>query len=150
MSPDYKPTLDKTFLRQLRAILRVGFRSWHSKETMILVMHSCFLILRTVLSLGVARLDGRLVRDIVSADGRGFLRGLGLWFLLAIPSTYTNTMVSDSHIHVWTMSDYEVRSTTCNPSCRFDCAQDSPATPTTYTSPQPQILDTTESARKAV
>ena len=73
--------------------MRIAFKSWHSKESLILFMHSFFLILRTVLSVGVARLDGRLVRDIVSADGKGFLRGLGLWFLLAIPSTYTNTMV---------------------------------------------------------
>jgi hypothetical protein len=29
----------------------------------------------------------------VKADGKGFLRGLSLWFLLAIPSTYTNNMV---------------------------------------------------------
>lgn len=41
----------------------------------------------------MARLDGRIVRDLVSADGKGFLKGLGLWFLMAIPSTYTNTMV---------------------------------------------------------
>ncbi|KAI3480060.1 hypothetical protein L1887_57836 [Cichorium endivia] len=27
------------------------------------------------------------------ANGRGFLRGLGLWFLLGIPSTYTNSMI---------------------------------------------------------
>ncbi|KIP09977.1 hypothetical protein PHLGIDRAFT_534842 [Phlebiopsis gigantea 11061_1 CR5-6] len=92
-SSTHKPSLDKTFLDQLRAILRIGFRTWHSKESMILFMHSFFLVLRTVLSVGVARLDGRLVRTIVSADGRGFLKGLGLWFLLAIPSTYTNTMI---------------------------------------------------------
>ncbi|GJE86404.1 ATP-binding cassette sub-family D member 1 [Phanerochaete sordida] len=91
--PSHKPNLDKTFLSQLRAILRIAFRSWHSKESLILFTHSFFLVLRTVLSVGVARLDGRLVRDIVSADGRGFLKGLGLWFALAIPSTYTNTMI---------------------------------------------------------
>ncbi|EKM56979.1 uncharacterized protein PHACADRAFT_254415 [Phanerochaete carnosa HHB-10118-sp] len=56
-------------------------------------MHSSFLVLRTVLSVGVAKLDGRLVRDIVSADGTSFLKGLGLWFILAVPSTYTNTMI---------------------------------------------------------
>jgi ATP-binding cassette, subfamily D (ALD), peroxisomal long-chain fatty acid import protein len=89
----HKPNLDKTFLRQLKAIMRIAFRSWYSKESLILFMHSFFLVLRTVLSVGVARLDGRLVRDIVSADGKGFLKGLGLWFALAIPSTYTNTMV---------------------------------------------------------
>ncbi|THH32565.1 hypothetical protein EUX98_g1608 [Antrodiella citrinella] len=91
--PTYRPNLDKTFLRQLRAILRITFPSWHSKETLLLILHSFFLVARTVLSVGVARLDGRIVRDLVSADGKGFLKGLGLWFLLAIPSTYTNTMI---------------------------------------------------------
>ena len=90
----HKPNLDKTFLRQLFAILKIAFPSWHSKEALILVMHSFFLVLRTVLSVGVARLDGRIVRDLVSADGKGFAKGIGLWFLLAIPSTYTNSMVS--------------------------------------------------------
>ena len=56
--------------------------------------HTSFLVFRTVLSVAVARLDGRIVRDLVSADGKGFLKGLGLWFALAVPSTYTNVMVS--------------------------------------------------------
>lgn len=89
----HKPNLDKTFLRQLYAILRVTFPSWRCKEVFIVVLHSFFLVARTVLSVAVARLDGRIVRDLVSADGKGFVSGLGLWFLLAIPSTYTNTMV---------------------------------------------------------
>ncbi|KAI0827022.1 ABC transporter transmembrane region 2-domain-containing protein [Trametes gibbosa] len=93
VSASHKPSLDKTFLRQLFAILRIAFTSWHSKESLILVSHSFFLVLRTVLSVGVARLDGRIVRDLVSADGLGFLKGIGLWFLLAIPSTYTNSMI---------------------------------------------------------
>ncbi|TBU61179.1 ABC transporter transmembrane region 2-domain-containing protein [Dichomitus squalens] len=89
----HKPNLDKTFLRQLFAILKIAFPSWHSKEALLLVMHSSFLVLRTVLSIAVARLDGRIVRDLVSADGKGFAKGIGLWFLLAIPSTYTNSMI---------------------------------------------------------
>lgn len=60
----------------------------------------------------MAKLDGVIVRDLVSklvyqsvhcltdrfqvrGDGKGFLKGLGLWFLLAIPSTYTNSMASN-------------------------------------------------------
>ncbi|KAI0826191.1 ABC transporter transmembrane region 2-domain-containing protein [Irpex lacteus] len=89
----HKPSLDRTSLRQLTTILKIAFPSWHSKESGIIALHSFFLVLRTVLSVAVARLDGRLVRDIVSADGKGFLKGLGLWFALAIPSTYTNTMI---------------------------------------------------------
>lgn len=90
----HKPSLDKTFLRQLYAILRIVFPSWKSKEILIVLMHSSFLLLRTVLSVGVARLDGHIVRNLVSADGKGFAKGLALWFLLAIPSIYTNSMVS--------------------------------------------------------
>ncbi|KAG6907744.1 hypothetical protein DXG01_007544 [Tephrocybe rancida] len=89
-----KANIDGNFLRQLRAILfRVAFPSFRSKETMVVVLHSFFLVLRTVLSVVVARLDGRLARDLVSANGKGFLKGLGLWFLLALPSTYTNSLI---------------------------------------------------------
>lgn len=63
--PSYKPDVDRVFLRQLLTILRIAFPSWRSKETFILVLHSTFLVLRTVLSVAVARLDGRIVRDLV-------------------------------------------------------------------------------------
>ncbi|KAH9926703.1 ABC transporter transmembrane region 2-domain-containing protein [Fomitopsis serialis] len=93
ISASHKPGLDKSFLRQLLAILRVAFPTYHSKEAIILFAHTFFLVFRTVLSVAVARLDGRIVRDLVSADGKGFLKGLGLWFALAVPSTYTNVMI---------------------------------------------------------
>ncbi|KAH9918757.1 ABC transporter transmembrane region 2-domain-containing protein [Epithele typhae] len=60
-----KPNLDKAFLRQLFAILKIVFPSWCSKEALILASHSFFLVLRTVLSVAVARLDGRIVRDLI-------------------------------------------------------------------------------------
>lgn len=53
----------------------------------MIVLHTSFLITRTLLSVLVAKLDGRIVRDLISADGKGFVKGIGLWFLLAIPST---------------------------------------------------------------
>ncbi|KAF8631385.1 hypothetical protein AX15_002416 [Amanita polypyramis BW_CC] len=89
-----KPNIDASFLKHLRAILlRIVFPHLRSKETLIVVLHSFFLVLRTVLSIAVAKLDGVIVRDLVKGDGKGFLKGLGLWFLLAIPSTYTNSMI---------------------------------------------------------
>lgn len=100
-----KTSVDSVFFKQLWSILRLGFRHWRSKEVGILVLHSGFLVARTLLSVLVARLDGRIVRDLVSADGPGFLRGIGLWFLLAIPSTYTNSMVCHQRLRVSRMKE---------------------------------------------
>lgn len=86
-------SVTSTFLHQLRALLRIVIPSLFTKEAFLLIAHSCFLVLRTVLSVAVARLDGKIVRDLVSANGRGFIRGLGLWFALAVPSVYTNSMI---------------------------------------------------------
>ncbi|KAJ3987046.1 ABC transporter transmembrane region 2-domain-containing protein [Lentinula detonsa] len=89
-----KALLDPRFVRALRALLfHIAIPSWKCKESLILAVHSFFLVARTVLSVVVARLDGIIVRDLVRADARGFLRGLGLWFVLAVPSTYTNVMI---------------------------------------------------------
>lgn len=92
-SPRHKPSVDLTFLRQLLAILRLSFRSPFGSTARLVYLHSTFLVLRTVLSIAVARLDGYIVRNIVSANKRGFLRGLALWFALAVPSTATNSMI---------------------------------------------------------
>ncbi|KIK70089.1 hypothetical protein GYMLUDRAFT_34553 [Collybiopsis luxurians FD-317 M1] len=89
-----KALLDSNFLHAIRSLLfRIAVPSWKSKEALILAFHSFFLVSRTVLSVVVARLDGIIVRDLVRADARGFLRGLALWFALAVPSTYTNVMI---------------------------------------------------------
>jgi hypothetical protein len=62
-----------------------------------------------------ARLDGC---DLVSADGPGFARGIGLWFLLAIPSTYTNAMVRPSKAYVLAEA-VESLSCCCHACARF-------------------------------
>ena len=43
-----------------------GAYSKTGKEAFLLVLHTFFLINRTILSVMVARLDGRIVRDLVS------------------------------------------------------------------------------------
>ncbi|GAA5968100.1 hypothetical protein JCM21900_000089 [Sporobolomyces salmonicolor] len=88
-----KVGVNKEFFRQLGAILRIIIPRVTSKEVWLIGAHTSFLLLRTYLSLLVAQLDGKLVGDLVSANGHGFLRGLLYWFLLAIPSVYTNSMI---------------------------------------------------------
>lgn len=41
---------------------------WRCRETLMILLHTLFLVQRTVLSVMVARLDGRIVRDLVKAD----------------------------------------------------------------------------------
>ena len=52
-----------------------------------------FLILRTYLSLVVARLDGAIVRDLVSAQGKSFLIGILRWLAVGTLASYTNAMI---------------------------------------------------------
>lgn len=81
--------MNKAFYRQLSALLKIALRGQHT----LLALHTFFLLLRTVLSVLVARLDGLIARNLVSADLKGFLRGIALWLLLGFPSSYTNAML---------------------------------------------------------
>lgn len=92
-SPTAKVGINKEFFRQLRAILMIIIPRKGSKEVALVIAHTSFLLLRTYLSLLVAQLDGKLVGDLVSANGKGFAQGLMYWFALAIPSVYTNSMI---------------------------------------------------------
>ncbi|KAJ1958896.1 ATP-binding cassette long-chain fatty acid transporter pxa1 [Dipsacomyces acuminosporus] len=85
--------LDRAFFLQLRALVRIMIPSLASKEVLIIVMHSLFLILRTWLSVVVAELDGKIVKHLVRGQGRKFLAGLLSWFAIAVPATYTNSMI---------------------------------------------------------
>jgi ATP-binding cassette subfamily D (ALD) long-chain fatty acid import protein len=64
-SAQSRPNVDRSFLRQLLAILRITFPSYRSPEVGIVLVHSTFLVLRTVLSIGIAKLDGKIVRALV-------------------------------------------------------------------------------------
>ncbi|CAE6463760.1 unnamed protein product [Rhizoctonia solani] len=85
--------VDAVFYARLRHILRIVIPSWRSKEAVMLAIHSGFLVFRTILSLYVADLDGRIVASLVRAETVPFLLNLLRWLLVAIPATYTNSML---------------------------------------------------------
>ncbi|KAK3843687.1 MAG: ABC transporter transmembrane region 2-domain-containing protein [Linnemannia gamsii] len=87
-----KVGVNKEFFRQIEAIFKILIPKLHCKETFILVLHTTFLVLRTYLSVVVARLDGAIVKNLIAGNGKGFIRGLGYWFAIALPATYTNSM----------------------------------------------------------
>ncbi|KAF3032474.1 hypothetical protein E8E11_001280 [Didymella keratinophila] len=91
--PNAKPGLNLAFLHQFLSLLNIMIPRWNSKETGLLVSHGVFLMLRTYLSLVVARLDGEIVRDLVAGNGRAFLWGICKWLGVGTFSSYTNAMI---------------------------------------------------------
>jgi ATP-binding cassette, subfamily D (ALD), peroxisomal long-chain fatty acid import protein len=91
--PQTKPGLNLAFLHQFLSLLSIMIPRWSSKETALLLSHGMFLILRTYLSLVVARLDGAIVRDLVAGQGRSFILGLLRWLSVGTLASYTNAMI---------------------------------------------------------
>jgi ATP-binding cassette, subfamily D (ALD), peroxisomal long-chain fatty acid import protein len=89
-----KVELNREFFRNLFRLLKIVIPGWRSKELRLLISHSVFLVVRTLISLYVAELDGRLVSSLVRGKGKEFLIGLVWWMMVALPATFTNSMVS--------------------------------------------------------
>jgi ATP-binding cassette subfamily D (ALD) long-chain fatty acid import protein len=89
-----KVELDREFFKSLLRLLKICIPGWKSKELRLIISHSIFLVLRTMISLYVAELDGRLVSALVRGKGRDFMKGLVWWMCVAVPATFTNSMVS--------------------------------------------------------
>ncbi|RFU28225.1 hypothetical protein B7463_g8106, partial [Scytalidium lignicola] len=89
-----KVELNREFFRNLIRLLKICIPGWRSKEFRLLISHSIFLVIRTLISLKVAAMDGALVSSLVRGKGRDFLIGIVWWMLIAIPATFTNSMLS--------------------------------------------------------
>ncbi|KAJ5901978.1 hypothetical protein N7495_002506 [Penicillium taxi] len=86
--------INHEFFKRLLRLLRILIPGWRSKELRLLFSHSIFLVLRTLLSLYVAELDGHLVSNLVRGKGKDFLLNIFWWMIVAIPATFTNSMLS--------------------------------------------------------
>jgi ATP-binding cassette, subfamily D (ALD), peroxisomal long-chain fatty acid import protein len=89
-----KVELDREFFRSLLRLMRIVVPGWRSKETRLLISHSFFLVVRTLISLKVAAMDGAIVKALVKGNGKEFLMRIVWWMLIAVPATFTNSMVS--------------------------------------------------------
>jgi ATP-binding cassette, subfamily D (ALD), peroxisomal long-chain fatty acid import protein len=88
-----KVELNREFFRSLFRLLRIVVPGWRSKEARLLISHSFFLVVRTLISVKVAAMDGAIVKSLVKGNGREFLMRIVWWMLIAIPATFTNSMV---------------------------------------------------------
>lgn len=85
--------INREFFKNLLRLLKIVIPGWKSKELKLLISHSFFLVIRTFISLYVAELDGKLVSSLVRGKGKDFFLGIVWWMAVAIPATFTNSMV---------------------------------------------------------
>lgn len=90
----HRVELNSEFFRNLWRLLKIVIPGWKSKELRLLISHSFFLVVRTLISLYVAELDGKLVSSLVRGKGKEFFRGIVWWMIVAVPATFTNSMLS--------------------------------------------------------
>ncbi|SPO03342.1 related to adrenoleukodystrophy protein [Cephalotrichum gorgonifer] len=89
-----KVELNREFFRALLRLLRIVIPGWRSKEARLLISHSFFLVVRTLISVKVASMDGAIVKSLVKGNGREFLISIVWWMVIAVPATFTNSMLS--------------------------------------------------------
>jgi ATP-binding cassette subfamily D (ALD) long-chain fatty acid import protein len=93
-APKKKVELNREFFRALLRLLKIVIPGWRSKEARMLISHTFFLVLRTLISVRVAEMDGAIVKALVKGNGKEFLKRIVWWMLIAVPATFTNSMVS--------------------------------------------------------
>lgn len=93
-TPKKKVELNREFFRSLLKLLKIVVPGWRSKESRLLMSHTFFLVLRTLISVRVAEMDGAIVKALVKGNGKEFLKRIVWWMLIAVPATFTNSMVS--------------------------------------------------------
>ena len=117
-----KVELNREFFKNLLRLLRICIPGWKSKEFRLVIGHSVFLVLRTMISLYVAELDGRLVSALVRGKGREFLMGLVWWMAVAVPATFTNSMVCETCALSWGQKSGRTTSANKANSCHITSA----------------------------
>ncbi|KAK2588715.1 hypothetical protein KPH14_001605 [Odynerus spinipes] len=85
--------LDRVFVKQLIALLKIMVPGWRSREAGLLACATLTLLARTFLSVYVATLEGQLVKRIVLKDIHGFVHMLARWFAIALPATFVNSAI---------------------------------------------------------
>ncbi|KAG5985371.1 hypothetical protein E4U43_006073, partial [Claviceps pusilla] len=91
-TPKKKVALDRHFFRSLLRLIRIVVPGWRSTEARMLISHTFFLVLRTLISLRVAEMDGAIVKALVRGNGKEFISRIIWWMIIAVPATFTNSM----------------------------------------------------------
>lgn len=85
--------VNATFIRNLLKLLRVAFPSPFSEDTLLILMQAAALVIRTFLSLYIARLDGHITTYLIGGEGANFVRAVALWMAVGVPAAAINAAI---------------------------------------------------------
>lgn len=86
-----KGKVDKKFFRKLIKLIKISIPSLIGRETLVVVLLSVALILRTILSIHVSDVNGRIVKSIVRMNMNEFVYRLFVLGLYSLPSSIINS-----------------------------------------------------------
>lgn len=88
-----KVGVNAAFVAQLRKLLPVLFPTFFCREVALLGAHTVCLLARTVASIWLAQMDGRIVKALVTGKGRKFLTLLAIWLATSVPIAFVNAAI---------------------------------------------------------
>ena len=95
-----KGNVDKKFFKRIIKLLKVVIPSWRSKEAGILLILSITLVVRTILSIQLAEVNGTVVHGIIKMDKKVFIRGLVTILAYAVPSSIINSLIDYLNVNI--------------------------------------------------
>lgn len=93
ISPTLRKTINRQFFHQIRVLIRIIVPSVRSDSFLLLVTHLTTLITRTFLSIYLAHIDGAVVKSLVQRNPKDFLRAIGVFLAVAVPSSFVNSFI---------------------------------------------------------
>lgn len=83
--------MNLNFLKVLLRLLKVAIPSWDNSVVLDLSSLTIFLVVRTFMSIYISKINGNIVKNIVSYNMGGFLKGLATLGLMALPASFINS-----------------------------------------------------------
>ena len=88
-----KGTVDKAFFQKVFRFLRIAIPGVRSRETGYIFALSLCLVIRTILSIKLAEVNGGVVHGIIQRNKNKFIQGLFTILLFAVPSSVINSLL---------------------------------------------------------
>ncbi len=88
-----KGRVDKLFLKRINKLLKIVFPRLMCQQTVCMLVLSVSLVMRTLMSIRLAEIQGKVVKSIIERNGRKFLRQITVLFLFSLPSSAVNSML---------------------------------------------------------